>query len=138
MKLIIAGSRSLDLTRSLLDALTDWFGLWELGEVVSGGAQGVDRAGEAWAETGGIPVRRFPADWYRYHPADSRKGNPAGHIRNAEMAVYADALLLIWDGESDGSAGMRREMLRRGKPVYEVVLKLSQVAVTASEPAGKG
>lgn len=132
MKLIIAGSRGLDLTRSLLDALTDWFEVWErLEEVVSGGARGVDQAGEAWAETGGIPVRRFPAAWGEH-------GRSAGHIRNAEMAAYADALLLIWDGESRGSAGMRREMLRRGKSVYEVVLKRSLSPVTASEPAGKG
>jgi hypothetical protein len=39
------------------------------------------------------------------------------------MAEYADALLLIWDGSSRGSANMRQQMERRGKPVYEVILR---------------
>jgi hypothetical protein len=39
------------------------------------------------------------------------------------MAEYADALLLIWDGESKGSLNMKQRMIGLKKPVYEVVLK---------------
>jgi hypothetical protein len=39
------------------------------------------------------------------------------------MAEYADALLLIWNGESRGSANMKENMVKLGKPVYEVILK---------------
>lgn len=39
-------------------------------------------------------VRGFPADWDAHKPADPRKGNPAGFIRNQEMVEY----LLKQDG----------------------------------------
>ncbi len=38
------------------------------------------------------------------------------------MALYGDALLLIWDGKSRGSTSMRNEMKKLDKPVYEVIL----------------
>jgi hypothetical protein len=43
------------------------------------------------------------------------------------MAEEADALLLIWDGESKGSANMKKEMLFKNKPVYEVILRTYNV-----------
>ena len=60
MKLLIAGSRSI-VDYGLIDAL-----LWDVSgitEIVSGGARGADRLGEAWANRNGIPVVRFLADW---------------------------------------------------------------------------
>jgi uncharacterized phage-like protein YoqJ len=38
------------------------------------------------------------------------------------MAEYADALLLIWDGESRGSKNMLFNMKKLGKQVFEVKL----------------
>ena len=115
MKLIIAGSRTLEPNVGLIEMLIRHFGIWPE-EVVSGTAAGMDQAGERWA-CGRVKVniRRFPADW--------SKGRGAGFVRNAEMAEYADALLLIWDGESKGSAHMKAEMERRKKDVYEVILR---------------
>jgi uncharacterized phage-like protein YoqJ len=94
-------------------------------EVVSGTANGVDKAGEAWAasqlrqeypvQNFAPTITRFPADWDKY-------GKAAGHIRNKQMAEYADALLLIWDGDSRGSRNMKETMIALGKPVYEVIL----------------
>lgn len=46
-----------------------------------------------------IPVIHFPANWDKH-------GKSAGHIRNAEMAKYADALVAFWDGKSKGTKGM--------------------------------
>ncbi len=63
-----------------------------------------------------LPVKEFPADWDQH-------GNAAGPIRNAQMADYADALLLIYDGESRGSLNMRKQMAQLKKPIYEVILK---------------
>ena len=83
---------------------------------MSGAAKGVDVAGEIWAEKRGTPIKVFEADWKTY-------GGRAGPIRNAKMAVYASALLLIWDGKSIGSADMKRQMQALGKPVYEIILK---------------
>lgn len=124
MKLIIAGSRTLDIDASCGVSLHN---LTNITEVVCGMAKGVDLAGKYFAENDWkqdyplcsdykIPVAEFPADWDKH-------GKSAGHIRNAEMAKYADALLLIWDGESRGSANMKAQMERLGKPVYEVIIK---------------
>ena len=94
MKLIIAGSRGLYRPEAV-DALLGAYSWWA-SEVVSGCARGADKAGEAWARDHGVPVVRFPADWRRH-------GRKAGPMRNREMAAYADALALLWDGESVGS-----------------------------------
>jgi len=116
MKLIIAGTRTIDPDIAYAECLKFRIRrLFPQTEVVSGCCPGVDLAGEAYAAFYDIPVKRFPPDWVRY-------GRAAGPIRNRAMAEYADALLLIWDGKSPGSANMRAEMQRLGKPVYEVLL----------------
>lgn len=132
MKLIIAGSRfknkfdidippfSSEKFRMLsafcqalvYDAMTASPWKWgEVTEVVSGTAIGIDRAGEAWAEVYGIPVKHFPARWNKY-------GKGAGMVRNQQMGSYADALLAIWDGESKGTKHMIEWMQRLKKPVF--------------------
>lgn len=91
-------------------------GINNITEEVCGLAEGVDTEGQHWASHAGVPVKTFRADWKKH-------GKAAGPIRNREMAQYADALLLIWDGTSRGSKNMKEEMLKLNKPVYEVVLK---------------
>jgi hypothetical protein len=115
MKLIIAGSRHLTVQYDELFKIVEKFGLTPIHEVVSGGATGIDRAGEVMAEAYEIPLKRFPADWAKY-------GGNAGPRRNAQMAVYGDALLLIWDGKSTGSRNMLRRMRGMQKPVYEIIM----------------
>ena len=78
-------------------------------EIVSGTAIGIDRMGEEWAIKNDVPVHRMPADW-------DHLGKRAGYVRNARMAEYADALLAIWDGESNGTRMMIAEMRRLQKP----------------------
>lgn len=85
-------------------------------EIVSGTAWGVDACGEAWAVLRQVKLTTFPADWDKY-------GKAAGPKRNQQMADYADALLLVWDGVSKGSRNMLSEMERRKKPVYAVVVQ---------------
>lgn len=118
MKLIIAGSRDLKVsTQFIKDALTR-FGL-SPSEIVSGGCRGIDRCGEKYAkDTKGV-LALFEADWTKYKKA-------AGPVRNMAMALYADELLLIWDGTSSGSANMKALMIGLKKPVHEVVLKAKQ------------
>lgn len=101
MKLIIAGSRHLTDKVELIDQILRRlpFGDQQITEVVSGCARGIDTEGERWANRNNIPIKRFPADWDKY-------GRSAGPIRNQQMAKYADALLLIWDGQSPGSRNM--------------------------------
>lgn len=117
MKLIIAGSRDISPSVSFIQGCIQLFQLEGVTEVVSGGAKGVDTIGEIWAgRCKEYIVTQFLADWDTH-------GKKAGVLRNKEMAIYADALLLIWDGVSRGSANMRKEMLALGKPVYEVVIR---------------
>lgn len=98
MKCIIAGSRTTNV-ENVLKALELCPFLEEITEIVSGCARGADSYGELLAEEYNLPVKKFPAQWDVY-------GRGAGHIRNAEMAEYADSLVLIWDGTSSGSLNM--------------------------------
>jgi predicted Rossmann fold nucleotide-binding protein DprA/Smf involved in DNA uptake len=133
MRLIIAGSRKLEPSIDFIHSAILMHGITNITEVVSGTANGVDQEGEHWASHFGAKVKQFPAKWKTIsHPDAVVKENKygkydalAGHRRNKEMALYADALLLIWDGESSGSANMKNEMLKRNKPVFEVVLKVN-------------
>jgi hypothetical protein len=118
MKLIIAGTRTLNFDigtiQNLIDASIPMN--LEIKQIVSGTCQGIDQSGEHYADFQNIQVKRFKPDWKKH-------GNAAGPIRNAEMAEYADALLLIWDGESKGSANMKMNMTKLNKPVYEIIIK---------------
>lgn len=115
-KLIIAGSRNLEVSKDTLNNLFLLFNCWPT-EIVSGGCVGIDRCGERYVEDNYmLPLKIFPANWEEH-------GKAAGPIRNAEMAKYADALLLIWDGESKGSSNMKTNMLKENKPIYEVIIK---------------
>lgn len=116
MKLIIAGSRTLYPHYRFIANTLDMFGLTSFDEIISGGASGVDGAGEVFASEMDINLKIFQADWNEH-------GKAAGPIRNKQMVEYADALLLIWDGTSRGSKNMKETMLKFNKPVYEVILR---------------
>lgn len=115
MKLIIAGTRTIEKSAYQIQGAMSLFHIFPT-EIVSGGASGIDQAGEAYAELHGRPIKRFLADWAKH-------GRSAGPIRNKEMAEYADALLLIWNGESNGSRNMKANMDGRNKPIYEVIIR---------------
>lgn len=114
MKLIIAGCRDFHDFSILVTAMRTYLETHPRpDEIVSGAAAGADALGERWAAENAIPVRRFPAEWQKY-------GYSAGPRRNEAMSLYADALLLLWDGRSRGSANMLMNMKQLKKP-YEVV-----------------
>lgn len=107
MKLAIVGSRSLHRKSYIYSAVklaqrhvrNEENGLDlnpEIEEIVSGGAQGVDRMAEAYAEKHGIPTKIFPADWKRH-------GRKAGFLRNREIVKHADIVAAVWDGKSKGT-----------------------------------
>jgi len=110
VKIVIAGSRFATLSEQDLARLDAINAEHHVTEVVSGGADGVDAAGEAWAQSRGIAVRIFPAEWQRYHRA-------AGPIRNRKMAAYADAAALFPGGS--GTRNMLAEARRAGLQVFD-------------------
>lgn len=114
MKVIVAGSRDIvdrgAVGRAILSCP------FEITEIVSGTARGVDSIAENIAATKGYPTKLFPADWDKY-------GKPAGAIRNKEMADYADALIAVWDGQSRGTKNMIETMNKANKPVLLYLVK---------------
>jgi hypothetical protein len=68
-------------------------------EIVSGTCRGTDQMGERLAHEKGWAVKQFPADWQAH-------GKMGGPIRNKEMAVYADALVVFLSEKSRGSRNM--------------------------------
>lgn len=94
MRTIIAGPRT--LTDAGLIARAVEASGFVVTTVISGHARGIDRLGERWAKTQGIPVELYPANWDALDLA-------AGSVRNREMVAVAEALIAIWDGVSTGT-----------------------------------
>ena len=112
MKVIIAGSRDITdysiVEKAILESGFD------ITEVVSGAARGVDKLGEVYAMHTKTPVKRFVPDW--------SIGKSAGYRRNEEMGKYADAAIIVRKNMSKGSSHMNDIMLELGKLVYLVDL----------------
>lgn len=121
MRLIIAGTRTIpeSVAMVLINKAANQWELWP-DVVLSGESGGVDLAAKTMSACLGraVEYRGYPARWDDY-------GKAAGPIRNAKMIAEADALLLIWDGKSRGSADIRSKALQKGIPVYEVVKSFS-------------
>lgn len=108
MRVIVAGGREVrdyEIVPRAIEASG-----FEVTELVSGGASGVDTLGEHWANTHGIPVARFTANWQKH-------GRAAGPIRNRQMAAYAQALIAIPTG-GRGTANMIHEATAFGLKIF--------------------
>ena len=106
MKVIIAGCRDFhdyEFVEQSIDKLN-----LDIGEIVYGGAPGVDYLGLLYARKHKIKVKTFLAEWSVY-------GRAAGPIRNKQMANYGDYLIAFWDGKSKGTKNMINEMKKLGK-----------------------
>jgi hypothetical protein len=113
MKVIIAGSR--DITDyDLVERAVAESG-FEITEVISGTARGVDTLGEQWAINHNVPIKRFPALWDKF-------GRSAGILRNGDMAKYGEALIAITVG-SPGTRNMIETAKRMNLKVYVKVIK---------------
>ena len=107
MKILVAGSRSIkafDLTGYIPQAA-------EL--IISGGAEGVDRLAEQYADAHRISklIMRPRYDLY---------GRAAPIKRNEAMVDLADLVVVIWDGVSRGTKHTIFYAERKGKEVVLV------------------
>ncbi len=113
-KVIVAGSRNFHdytlLSKTLDQLLQNKTDI----EIVSGTAAGADVLGEKYAQEKGLALKKFPADWNKF-------GRAAGYKRNEEMAKYADACVVFWDGESRGTMHMR-DLANRYKLALRTVM----------------
>lgn len=113
MRVIVAGSRQI-MDLGLVEAAIKESG-FEITEVISGGARGVDLLGELWAIRNSKEIKRFPANW-------DANGKAAGPIRNGLMAEYGEALVAVWDGTSPGTKDMIAKAQAKGLKVYVKVV----------------
>lgn len=127
MIILIAGSRGLDPEPSVLHGLVRPFYTDSATvTILSGGARGVDRAAERYAEHYGHRMQVMYADW-------EELGKGAGYIRNAEMVSVADAAVIMWDGESGGTAHTLRLVQDKDIPYSLVNHKSLQEAPPARQ-----
>lgn len=108
-RVVVAGSRDITDTATVHSAIEN--SEFQPSTLLSGGADGVDAIAEAWADQRDIPTEVYEADWDEH-------GNAAGPKRNKEMARNADALVLVWDGESPGSRSMLQKALTHRLDVH--------------------
>ena len=118
MKLIVAGSREFEnyaIVERSINQFIQTYG--PIREIVSGTARGADQLGERYAKKHNIALKQFPANWDLY-------GKSAGYRRNEQMAKYANACLVFWDGISRGTMHMRDLAIENHLPTVIIPIKL--------------
>ena len=104
MKLLIVGSRSItdfDLSPYISK---------NVDTVISGGANGIDTLAEQYAD-----LHRLSK--YIIRPRYDLYGRAAPLKRNEEMVNMADAVLVIWDGQSKGAQYTVKYTKKMNKPI---------------------
>lgn len=117
--MIVAGSRyhfpsDIDIENAILDSG------FHVTEIVSGMSGGVDLAAVEWAERRDVSWQPFYPRWNFWREQGNYRR--AGPERNDRMAEYGDALIAIWDGQSDGTRDMIEKAKRKRLPVHVVTL----------------
>jgi hypothetical protein len=108
MKVVISGSRTYSNKDIIYTALNN--SGYEITELLSGHANGVDKIGEQWAREHNIKITLFAPQY------DLHKSKIAPLIRNQQMAECGDALIAIWYNKSHGTAHMIGCMKKLNKP----------------------
>lgn len=124
---VITGSRSIKDRQKVFDSLDKLDYDHEVGYVIEGEAEGVDRLAAEWCGINVVKCIKMPIP-DEYH---NKYGKGAGNIRNQDMLTTALQMsqtlnleivgLAIWDGSSTGTQDMINRMRKAGIPV-EVVL----------------
>ncbi|MBR5515741.1 MAG: DUF2493 domain-containing protein [Clostridia bacterium] len=111
MKVAIVGSRDSQLTNEQIKNVLPN----EVSEIVSGGAKGVDRCAEEYANTNNIPIKIFKPDYSRF-----KRGAPLK--RNTEIVLYSDLIIIFWNGKSKGTQFVLKECIKYSKKYILVEL----------------
>lgn len=110
MKLIIAGDTEFEDSQTLFDKINQVNQFEEITEVICGGLRGVDTIGRQWAMANSVPVKLIVAK-------ASNRDN-AIVKRNEEMVTYADAALIIWNGENQVTKNIIETLINLKKPYH--------------------
>lgn len=102
----ICGSRSIQALNLDFYLNPDYFG-----EIVTGGAAGVDTVAEKWAKRHGI-------EWICFLPQYKIYGGKWAPIkRDKDMINYCDELIVFWDGKSPGTDYTIKYAIKMGRKV---------------------
>ena len=114
MKLLIVGSRSIkdfDLSPYIPDGVD---------EIISGGAGGIDSIAEKYADDHKISKHIIRPQYKRF-------GKAAPILRNKEMVLLADEVLVIWDGRSKGSLSTVKYAKEMNKNVNVITYEKTEI-----------
>ncbi|GAB6842405.1 putative Rossmann-fold nucleotide-binding protein [Methylorubrum rhodinum] len=123
MRVLVCGGRDLDAAdvwnwlerfghQDAAEAL-GWPSLPRITTVIHGGARGADEGAAQWAESEGLRVLSFPADWKKH-------GKSAGPIRNARMLREGKPVVVLAFPGGRGTADMIRQAEAAGIPVRRI------------------
>lgn len=90
MRVAIVGSRNLiveDLKKYIPADCT---------EIVSGGAEGIDKCAKKYANKSNIVIKEFIPEYNKY-------GRSAPIVRNKLIVDYSDEVIAFWNGHSKGT-----------------------------------
>jgi hypothetical protein len=119
MKTAIVGSRGF----SGYEAMASILSQYQISQVVSGGAKGVDSLAEQWSKENNLPDPIiFLPDWKKYKRA-------AGFVRNKDIVDAADQVFAFWDGKSQGTLDSIKHAIKTGKPVSVWLVDIEQQTV---------
>lgn len=110
MKVAIVGSRTLHIEK------LEMYLPEGVDEIVSGGANGVDRCARECAYSNNIRLTEFLPNYKRY----GRWVAPLK--RNLQIIDYADIIIAFWDGKSKGTKYVIENARRMGKRVEVYVV----------------
>jgi Protein of unknown function (DUF2493). len=88
MRVLICGSRNYDDKETLNLTLDGLRSIYTITDVIEGEARGADTLARLWAESHGLSVHPFPADWKKH-------GKAAGYIRNRQMLDEGKPELIV-------------------------------------------
>lgn len=129
MKIFISGSKSISMLPELAKTFIDQF-IENGDEILVGDCYGIDAVVQKYLESKGfsnvtvycsgvIPRNNFTSSAKIRSCAEAAKGlsgNAFHYVKDIQMANDCDQALMIWDGESKGTAENIRRMKEMGKP----------------------
>ena len=106
MKIGIIGSRKLKLNPlEIMERLKGF----EVSEIISGGAKGIDTTARMVAKILNVPCREFKPEYFKY-------GRIAPFIRNEKIIETSDVIFAFWNGNSTGTENALNIARRKNKP----------------------
>jgi len=124
MKTIVSGSRDIVDINLITQAIQEASNHFTITEVITGGSAGVDTIAAMLATQNGIPVTQFVPNWNEMVPLPDGSSQPigkrAGPERHRKMAEAAEAAVIVWKGQSDGTQNLINALVPKQIPMIIV------------------